>query len=128
MTLNYIDHLQKGKERINKRNNNNIDAFISDDGFPLGVAYLLKILNQTEQFNSLNWFKSMEHKYEKDKKSTMQRINAPMAKTKTGVATSSYNEDNFEQELSIKRIENNQNEFKLLDYCFSASQILFKEI
>eukprot|EP00352_Strombidinopsis_acuminata_P005649 CAMPEP_0176351108 /NCGR_PEP_ID=MMETSP0126-20121128/9980_1 /TAXON_ID=141414 ORGANISM="Strombidinopsis acuminatum, Strain SPMC142" /NCGR_SAMPLE_ID=MMETSP0126 /ASSEMBLY_ACC=CAM_ASM_000229 /LENGTH=271 /DNA_ID=CAMNT_0017701459 /DNA_START=2625 /DNA_END=3440 /DNA_ORIENTATION=+ len=85
MTLNYIDHLQKGKERINKRNNNNIDAFISDDGFPLGVAYLLKILNQTEQFNSLNWFKSMQHKYEKDKQQTMMRVNAPQIKTKTGV-------------------------------------------
>lgn len=43
LTLNYIEFIKKGKERIFKKNNK--DAFISEDGFPLGVAYLLKILN-----------------------------------------------------------------------------------
>jgi WASH complex subunit 7 len=43
LTLNYIEHIQKAKDKIQKKNNK--DAFISDDGFPLGMAYLLKILN-----------------------------------------------------------------------------------
>jgi WASH complex subunit 7 len=43
LTLSYIDHVQKGTERIMSKNKN-IGGFISDDGFPLGVAYLLKIL------------------------------------------------------------------------------------
>jgi WASH complex subunit 7 len=58
LTLSYIDHIQKGKEKITSKMKN-VGGFISDDGFALGLAYLLKILNQTEKFNSLNWFKSM---------------------------------------------------------------------
>jgi len=55
LTLSYIDHIQKGKEKITSKMKN-VGGFISDDGFALGLAYLLKILNQTERFNSLNWF------------------------------------------------------------------------
>ena len=43
LTLNYIEHIQKAKDKIFKKNNK--DAFLSEDGFPLGLAYLLKILN-----------------------------------------------------------------------------------
>ena len=58
LCLSYIDHLQKGKEIIVSKNKN-VGGFISDDGFALGIAYLLKILNQTDKFAGLNWFESM---------------------------------------------------------------------
>lgn len=72
LTLNYIEYIKKGKEKIFKKNNK--DAFISEDGFPLGVAYLLKILNQIENFESLNWFEHMKQKFKKDQKGIQQRI------------------------------------------------------
>ena len=65
LTLNYIDHVQKGKEKIQSKNKNT-GGFISDDGFALGVAYLLKVLGQVDKFSSLNWFESMEKKLEFD--------------------------------------------------------------
>ena len=65
LTLNFIDHLQKGKEKLTSKNKN-VGGFISDDGFPLGIAYLLKILNQSEKFAGLNWFESMQTKLERD--------------------------------------------------------------
>ena len=65
LTLSYIDHVQKGKEKLQSKNKN-VGGFISDDGFALGVAYLLKILGQIDKFNSLNWFESMEKKLEMD--------------------------------------------------------------
>ena len=46
LTLNFIENSMKNKDKIFKKNNK--DAFISDDGFALGVAYILKVLNQTE--------------------------------------------------------------------------------
>lgn len=47
--MSYVEHIQRGKERIASKNKN-IGGFISDDGFPLGVAYLLKILDQSNKF------------------------------------------------------------------------------
>lgn len=64
MTLNYIDHIMKSKDKVFKKNNK--DAYLSDDGFSLGIAYLLKILDQIKSFNSLNWFDSMKEKFMKD--------------------------------------------------------------
>lgn len=58
LTTSYIEILQTGKERLMKRDDS--DAFISDDGFTLGVVYLLKVLGTTDRFNALNWFESME--------------------------------------------------------------------
>ena len=72
LTLNFIEHVQRGKDKIFKKNNK--DAFISDDGFALGVAYLLKILGQIEGFTTLNWFQHMNEKFDKDTKYLNQRI------------------------------------------------------
>lgn len=37
-------------------------------------------------------------------------------------------EEHFEEEMSVKRIQNQMKEFELMNYCLSASLILFKEI
>lgn len=65
LCLSYVDHVQKGKEVIASKNKN-VGGFISDDGFALGLAYLLKVLDQTEKFAGLNWFDSMIRKLDKD--------------------------------------------------------------
>jgi WASH complex subunit 7 len=65
LTLSYIDHVQSGKEKLFSKKEN-VGGFISDDGFALGVAYLLKILDQVDKFASLNWFESMAKKLEMD--------------------------------------------------------------
>jgi len=72
LCLSYIDHLQKGKEIISSKNKN-VGGFILDDGFPLGVAYLLKVLNQSEKFAGLNWFSSMINKLDKDHEAAKRR-------------------------------------------------------
>jgi WASH complex subunit 7 len=58
VTICYIEHITNGREKLQKRNNT--DAFISDDGFALGVVYLLRILGVQDDFNSLNWFDSVD--------------------------------------------------------------------
>lgn len=125
LTLNYVEHITKAKDKIFKKNNK--DAFLSDDGFPLGLAYLLKVLNQMDQFNSLNWFDSMSAKLAKDLSGMGDR-----GEIRVGNNISTLDmvekEENFEEELSSKRILNLKKEFDLLNYCFSASLILFKEI
>ena len=35
--------------------------------FPKGVAYILKLLDQYHEFDSLHWFQSVQDKYAKEK-------------------------------------------------------------
>lgn len=49
------------------------DAFISDDGFSLGVVYLLKVLGVTDNFNGLNWFDSMEDRLSREQEKNEKR-------------------------------------------------------
>ena len=72
LSISYIEHVQKGSEKILSKNKN-VGGFISDDGFPLGVAYLLKILQQSDKFSGLNWFSSMLKKLHADMEKTDQR-------------------------------------------------------
>lgn len=37
--------------------------------YSLGIAYILKLLDQYEEFDSLHWFQSVRDKYKKDKAS-----------------------------------------------------------
>ena len=126
LTLSYIDHLTKGKEKLNSKNKN-IGGFISDDGFPLGLAYLLKILNQTEKFASLNWFDSMIAKLERDKVAAEHREKQASEELDMNMG---QNEDymKLDAEMSKRSIKNSRREYEMLKYCFSASCILFKEI
>lgn len=119
VTLNFVDHVMRGKDKIFKKNNK--DAFISDDGFALGIAYLLKILDQIEQFNALNWFQHMKEKFDRDIKTLTQRIER-LGQAPTNEA------DQTEDQMSYNRLRNLSKEFEMLNFCFNASQILFKEI
>ena len=64
VTTSQIDHVVIGRNKLKQQNNK--EAFISDDGFSLGIAFLLKIFGIDEQFGGLNWFESIQIKLEKD--------------------------------------------------------------
>jgi WASH complex subunit 7 len=119
VTLNFVEHVQRGKDKIFKKNNK--DAFISDDGFALGIAYLLKILDQIDLFTSLNWFQHMKDKFDRDIKTLTQRFERLGQDPSTDA-------DQTEDQMSYNRLRGLSKEFEMLNFCFSASQILFKEI
>lgn len=87
----------------------------------MGIAYLLKILEQIETFNSLNWFQHMNEKFDRDTKTLNQRIQ------RLGQAASN-DADQTEDQMSFNRLSGLSKEFEMLNFCFNASQILFKEI
>ena len=124
--MSYVEHVQRGKERISSKNKN-VGGFISDDGFPLGVAYLLKILDQSKKFQQLNWFESMLSKLKSDHTDIEQR--SEMYKDHDDGTTGLEQENNkLEWEMSRRRVNTLTREYEMLNFTFSGSSILFKEI
>ena len=107
-----MDHLFKGKENI--LNKKNIGGFISDDGFALGLAYLLKILSQNEKFKSLNWFQGMTSKLQKDQQEAEWR-EKEMAQN-IGNQDMAYEDQKLDQEITRRRIERLSQEYEMLHY------------
>ena len=50
------------KEKINKKNS--IGAAFTDDGFAMGIDYILRLLDQYHDFESLHWFQSVKEKFQ----------------------------------------------------------------
>jgi WASH complex subunit 7 len=116
LTLNFIEHLLSAKDKISKKNKDGAGHF-TDDGFAMGIAYILKLLNQTSNFNSLHWFKSIRAKYIYDKEKLIQQTQ-----------TADKNDEKLQQTLLLtdRRITAFQQEFDLLYYNLSSAKIFFQ--
>ncbi|KAJ3639981.1 hypothetical protein Zmor_003307 [Zophobas morio] len=115
LTINFVEHSLTCKERLNKKNKN--DAAFTNDGFVIGLAYIIELLGQESQLNSLHWFHSVQAKFEQDKK-----------KIEEQKAVASKQDDKLQQtlQLSEKRINSFEREFRLLYYSFSSARIFFQ--
>lgn len=118
LTLSYIEHIMKLKDEAQKQNKN---ASFSDDGFPLGIAYILKLLDQDAQFDTLHWFDSLKSFSEK------QREEATTSSSKKSFWTSKKDPTNQKQtlKLTIQMIKRRSDEFDLLETTVHSARILF---
>ncbi|XP_070557659.1 WASH complex subunit 4-like isoform X2 [Ptychodera flava] len=116
LTLNFVEYSISCKEKLNKKNK--VGAAFTDDGFAMGVAYILKLLDQYHEFDSLHWYQSVRHKYNTEKKSVSNQ-------QKPGFGQS---DEKLEQTmvLTLKRLEMYQQEFDLLHYSLSSARIFFR--
>jgi WASH complex subunit 7 len=114
VTINYVENSIIAKDKIFKKNIK--DAFFTDDGFILGIAYLLKVLKQENSFDSLHWFQSVIEKLENDGK----KFNSQ----KTG---KNSNDDLLQQNMSLRKINTYKNEFELLYYTYNSAMIVFND-
>eukprot|EP01084_Bolivina_argentea_P225335 380825_1 len=60
MTLNFVDYMLRKKDRLNRKSNKQDEAGFTDDGFALGCAFLLRVLELYPDFDSLHWWESVE--------------------------------------------------------------------
>uniref|UniRef100_A0A8C3LKV3 WASH complex subunit 4 n=1 Tax=Chrysolophus pictus TaxID=9089 RepID=A0A8C3LKV3_CHRPC len=116
LTLNFVEHSISCKEKLNKKNKSG--AAFTDDGFAMGVAYILKLLDQYQEFDSLHWFQSVREKYVKEiravaKQQNVQSINQDEKLLQT-------------MNLTHKRLEVCLQEFELLYFSLSSARIFFR--
>ena len=95
-------------------------VYISDDGFALGVAYLLKIFKQVNEFDSLNWFSSVKNRFEEELL-TQNEHKEEKKITKTGV-----NWNNTEVMMNHLKSGAYQNEMEWMYYVFTSSFMVLK--
>lgn len=114
LTLNYIEYMIGSKEKINKKNSTG--AAFTDDGFAMGIAYILRLLNQYNDFDSLHWFQSVREKFNANKESIAnqqktQQIDDKLMQT---------------QALTMQRYATYLKEFDLLQFALSSARIFFR--
>lgn len=124
LTLNYIEYIVAAKERINKKSKQQ-GTWFTDDGFAMGLAYVLKLLNQNNQFGSLHWFKGVHQKYATDLK---QLAKAREENGGHGDTTNNNNDAKLQQTLALseKRINFILQEFDLLYCSLNSAKIFFQ--
>lgn len=114
LTLNHVENMIINKEKLTKKNETN--ATFTDDGFAIGCSYILRLLGQITEFESLQWFKNVN-----------EEINDKMneQKLKSGV----NNDEKLAQTstLTIKKLRSLQSEFSILEYILATSLCLFRK-
>lgn len=114
VTINYVENLIVAKDKIFKKNIK--EAFFCDDGFVLGMSYLLKVFKQENSFDSLHWFQSVIEKLDNDAKQFSNN------KTKKNTQ-----DEILQQNMSLRKITTYKNEFELLYYTYNTAMIAFND-
>lgn len=129
LTLNYIEYIITAKEKMHKKTKQE-GTWFTDDGFAMGLAYVLKLLEQNAAFNSLHWFKAVRQKYVAERN---QLRKTPDGNGGGGNDTTPSNgTPNFDAKLqqtlalSEKRITILLQEFDLLFCNLSSAKIFFQ--
>ncbi|XP_052261533.1 WASH complex subunit 4-like isoform X2 [Dreissena polymorpha] len=116
LTVNYIEHSISCKEKMNRKNK--VGAAFTDDGFAMGLAYILKLLDQYHDFDSLHWFQAVREHYGKEK--------GQLQKQQQGASSKADEKLQQTMTLTQKRLDIYLQEFDLLFYSLSSARIFFR--
>eukprot|EP01027_Heterolobosea_sp_BB2_P021106 GEZU01030217.1.p2 GENE.GEZU01030217.1~~GEZU01030217.1.p2 ORF type:complete len:420 (-),score=204.15 GEZU01030217.1:32-1207(-) len=123
LTMSFVEYMMISKDKMIKKGK---EASFSDDGFALGLAFILKILSQNSQFDSLHWFESVRDHYREE----YIRVEAEMRKIagKSKLAGKKDAADEIQtMKLTLNRFESYLREFELLFFSFSGSRVFFRD-
>ena len=111
LTVSFVEHMLVQKEKIGKKGKS--EGIFTDDGFVVGIAYLLKLLDQNKEFDSLHFFESVLKKFQSDSKDA----SASKEKDKDLKVSTA--------QLTINKIQSLFSEFQLLHLNFAGAGIFF---
>ena len=108
--MTFIDTAIQSRENLEKKKKTEENSYFSDDGFMIGVCYLLKLFNADKKFESLSWFPSVIEEYRK------QYIQRKSNKSSQGVIA-----------LDMIQINDYLRQFELQYFTYTSASILFTE-
>ncbi|EYB94368.1 hypothetical protein Y032_0172g352 [Ancylostoma ceylanicum] len=111
LTVNYVEHMLVCRDRLKKRAQHNKETTFTDDGFIMGLAYILTVLKLWPQFTSLNWFRSITKKCTADYEALTEEMKS--------------SKDPRNVHLKAARLQAFEREFKLLSYTFQSARVFF---
>eukprot|EP00727_Mastigamoeba_balamuthi_P006130 m51a1_g2136 hypothetical protein (1117) ;mRNA; f:1715146-1719480 len=116
LIINFIEHILSMKERIVKKASQlHADGYVfSDDGFAIGIAYILKLLDQNADFDSLHFFDSVRRYYDKQAASLSLRPGGKRSKDEQQTTM-----------LNLRKVQAYLSEYDLLRFSFDGAKIFF---
>ncbi|XP_032515167.2 WASH complex subunit 4 [Danaus plexippus] len=112
LTLNFVEHMILSKDKMSKKNK--VGASFTDDGFAMGIAYILKLLDQDSSFESLHWFDSVWNHIKKKREIINEQNSKGTLQLQQALA------------LTEKKLKTLEVEYKLLYYSLTSARIFFK--
>ncbi|EDV46888.1 WASH complex subunit 4 [Drosophila erecta] len=120
LIMNYIDYRVKQKLKIYKKDQAKVSLF--EDGFAIGLVYILSMLNQQTEFHELGWSQT-----------TTQHLNAERSKVRDilagqqRTATEQPDEKLFQTvAITERHVNAYEHEYNLLYATLSSSEIFFQ--
>jgi WASH complex subunit 7 len=110
LAINFVEHILAGKEKLQIRKPG---GFFTDDGFAMGIAYILKLFDQESQFKALHWFEEVQNKFSQE----IKKVEAEMAKQKK--------DDQKATSITLEKLHSRLLEYQLLKSSFDAAKIFF---
>ena len=113
LCLNHVQHVLEAKERLAKGARSG--ALFTEDGFAMGVAFLLKLLDLNGAFDALYWWEAVAERAQTDLTAAEQQGGAADDKLQQAIG------------LTLTRLRRSRREHDLLFYNLAAARVFFRE-
>ena len=114
LSISFVESMVANRDRLHKRRK---EGAFTDDGFAVGLAYLLRLLEQKQSFDALHWFESVRAHFSLERDSLAPDMSG--AGRSRGLSPESANS------LALKRLERFETEFEMLYYAIDSSLTMF---
>eukprot|EP00762_Andalucia_godoyi_P002335 ANDGO_07502.mRNA.1 WASH complex subunit 7 homolog len=136
LSLSFCESMVAAKDRLMKTataskyaawNQQSVEGF-SEDGFALGVAFVLRVLDLDQSFDSLHWFDAFSQHADSLETQLNQSLSASsnVSAAVDPVSPSLSSEDEAQtQRMALARIRSMKRECDLLRWTFLGARVLF---
>lgn len=118
LVVAFVDHLVHCKDRVSARiaSVRFCPTLLTDDGFAMGLAFLLATMGQTKDFAKLCWFEHVVETLDEDRKEIEAKLNDPSV------------EDSLKQtsNMTLRRLTRLGEEYAAAQYTVSGAQVFFQ--